>query len=83
MGYVDGSKVKILHILEGLAHLKKKKMTMRIKILGALGIIWTCKRTWDVKGSSWITEWMEGRLKLTVTLVKIKKKWNISDYISI
>lgn len=82
MGYVDGSKVKVLYVLEGL-HLKKKKMTMRIKIFGVFGIIWACKRTWDMEGSYWITEWMEGRLKLRITLVGIKKVWNTSDYINI
>lgn len=68
--YVMGQKWKYTFLRAWLHLEKKKKKTTRIKIFDVLGIIWTCKRTWDMKESSWIIKWIEERLKLTVTSVK-------------
>lgn len=68
MGYVDGSKMKILHVLEGLATFEEKKDASENKD------VWYVRNNMDLQknmrqmeGSYWITEWMEGRLKLKVT----------------
>lgn len=74
----------MLHVLDGLAAFEEKKDVDENKDIWGVGNNMDLqKNVREMEESYWKTEWMEGRLKLRVTLVIVKKLWNASDYISI